>query len=221
MEKRILLAFLLSLIVLYGSRLLFPPKVVPPGTEQSSNTKAPVVTPASTQPSRPSEPPRTVPEAEPAVPEGENVQAKDAEDFQVDTPIYTATLSNHGAVLKSFRLKAPYTDAEGHPIELIDAAGTAKIGWPLAIATQDSKLDESISNANFAVKRDGLNVTMQYAASGLQVAKSLQFDPQNYEVSVGVTVSRDGKAAPYSILWQGGFGDQSIPPNPATHQVVH
>jgi YidC/Oxa1 family membrane protein insertase len=155
------------------------------------------------------------------VPSAESVQADQAEDFQVDTPLYTATLSNRGAVLKSFRLKAPYTDAEGKAIELIDATGAAKIGWPMAISTLDPKIDDQISSANFAVKRDGTNVSMEYAGGGIRVSKALRFNTQNYEVFVETSLVRDGKPVPHSIVWQGGFGDQSIPPDPASRQIVY
>src|SRR4051812_36859826 len=98
MEKRILLAFLLSIAVMYGFRLLTAPKVSP-------------TTPATTSAPAPASVP--VPAAPPALPESrsapapgnDEIRAEQAEDVAIDTTLYTATLSNHGAVLKSFRLK--------------------------------------------------------------------------------------------------------------------
>jgi len=46
MEKRILIAFLLSFAVLYASRFLLPPP--PPAEKPTTNVEAPVVTPPLT-----------------------------------------------------------------------------------------------------------------------------------------------------------------------------
>src|SRR5579884_3393510 len=224
MEKRILIAFLLSLVVLYGSRLLFPPRPPAAPTEQASSQPAPQSNTPATPPAKPSinpELPAPKPESSSAQQPLGDVQAETAEDVQVETPLYTATLSNHGAVLKSFRLKAPYTDAEGKSIELIDSAGAAKVGWPLAVSTNDSKLDDQIANANFVLKRESTRVSLEYGGNGVHLTKDLEFDPNNYQITVDSKVFRDGKPVRHSVVWQGGFGDQSIPPNVSTRQVVY
>jgi YidC/Oxa1 family membrane protein insertase len=226
MEKRILVAFLLSLAVLYGSRLLFPPKPAEPATEQvststnvgssSSSGAAQKTAPTSATPPAPA----ATKVAEP-VPETGNIQAEQQEDVQVENSLYSATISNHGALLRSFRLKPPYKDAEGKPIELIDAAGAEKIGWPFAISTGDPKLDEQISSANFVLKRTGDTVSAEYAANGVHVRKTMAFDPQNYLVDVQTEVTRSATAVPHHVVWQGGFGDQSIPPDVSARQIVY
>jgi YidC/Oxa1 family membrane protein insertase len=222
MEKRILVAFLLSLAVLYGSRLLFPPKPAEPITEQASASTSTSAVP-SPGPAQSATPPPvpTPPKIAEDEPETGNIQADQQEDVQVENSLYSATISNHGAVLRSFRLKAPYKDAEGKPIELIDAAGAAKIGWPFAISTLDPKLDEQISGANFVLKRTGDTVSAEYAANGLHVTKTMVFDSQNYLVDVQTKVTRAGTVVPHNIVWQGGFGDQSIPPDVTARQVVY
>src|SRR5206468_1581429 len=55
-----------------------------------------------------------------------DLRAEKAEEFEVDTPLYTATFSNVGAVLKSYKLKA-YADDKGHPLELIDQSAGSKV----------------------------------------------------------------------------------------------
>src|SRR5690349_10474249 len=115
MEKRILLAFILSIAVMFGFGLLRTPRTRP-GSPSPAAT-APTPTPA------PAEPAKTAP-VTPSTPAGsegvtEDIHADQAEDVVVDTDLYTATLNNRGAVLKSFRLKK-FTDTQGKPIELID-----------------------------------------------------------------------------------------------------
>jgi YidC/Oxa1 family membrane protein insertase len=216
MEKRVLLAFLLSIAVLYGSRFLFAPK---PAEVQNPTTATPA--PLSIPPP----PPVTTSTAAPSVaapapsPSGSQIQAERAEDVVIEQPLFTATLSNHGAVLKSFKLKM-YTDENDQPIELVDARSAEKVGWPLAVSTADSKLDELISNANFAVNREGNRVTLEYTSAEFQARKAFSFDA-NYQLMIDSSVEQAGRPVPHSIKWQGGFGDQSIPYNPARELVVY
>src|SRR5262245_5713505 len=93
MEKRILFAFLLSLAVLYGSRLLLPTKPASPQPAAQSAEKAPQST-APTAPATTASPGEN--NATPP-PTGE-VRATEATDVVVETPLYIATISNHGAV---------------------------------------------------------------------------------------------------------------------------
>src|SRR5262245_1867450 len=145
MEKRVILAFILSIAVVWGFQTLYRPTEpvapVPPAESASSAApSSPSVSPA------PVPAPAAVPQTAPTTP----VAAGAAEDVPVDTPLYTATFTNTGAVLKSFTLRA-YSDAEGRPIELINPASGPTIGWPLAFATGDAALDELLAKSNFAV----------------------------------------------------------------------
>src|SRR5437016_3831009 len=113
MEKRVIIAFILSFAVLYVFTRYFSPTPSPelPGSVQTQQPSAPApVSPSAAAPAEQRENP-----SETAV---ENVQAEKSEDFTFETPLYTATFSNVGGVLKSYRLKE-YSDGEGHPLELI------------------------------------------------------------------------------------------------------
>src|SRR5688572_9483543 len=131
MEKRILIAFDLSFGVRYGFRALYTPASPSPAPEVTAPSAA-----AEAARQDAVEAPRVVIETAPP-PLGSTLQAEGIEDASIDNSLYTATLSNQGAVLKSFQLKA-YSDAEGKAIELIDAASAAAVGWPLALFTGDT-----------------------------------------------------------------------------------
>ncbi len=206
--------------VFYASRLLLTQRTVAPPNPASSQQPAPGLVPSGSNPLGPTAPEPAAPkqELETSQPEAPLVADK-VEDVVVETALYSATLSNHGAVLRSFKLKL-YTDDTNKPIELIDPKSAEKVGWPLAISTSDAKLDEVISNANFVVKRENTRVAMEFASSEVSVQKSFGFDPLNYQLSIESNVSRSGKSVAHSILWQSAFGDQSIPYNPAKAYVV-
>jgi YidC/Oxa1 family membrane protein insertase len=217
MEKRILFAFLLSLAVLYGFRFLYPSKAPTPQQISQSAEQ----TPPASVPAAPVAPTPTAGEAKTtsAVPAGE-IHASEATNVVIETPLYLATVSNHGAVLKSFKLKH-FTDPGGNPIELIDATGAEKLGWPLAAATGDGDADKTLAGADFAVKREGARIDLEFAGAGIHARKVVTFDESKYGITVASSVQKEGKPLPHELLWQSGFGDQSIPPDPARHQVVY
>src|SRR5207244_750530 len=56
---------------------------------------------------------------------------------------------------------------------------------------------------------------------GIHARKILQFDPANYLFSLQTSLTKDGKPVPHYIDWRGGFGDQSIPQDPAKKNAVY
>ena len=217
MEKRVILAFVLSFAILYGFRLLYAPGPTgPTPTEPVKSVSSVEKTPEAPAPvgNRPTGTSTDLPAT------SGNIQAERSEDVTVDTPFYSATISNVGSSLKSFKLKA-YADAEGHPIELIDEKSGEKLGWPLAISTGDAGLDDMLAKARFAVQRQDNRISMEYAENGLHVRRVFEFDLRNYDFSLDTKISKDGKPVPYSLLWQGRFGDQSIPPDPAKRNTLY
>src|SRR5215510_8597537 len=97
MEKRVILAFVLSFLVLYAFRALF----TPPATTEPQTTQLP--TPAVTPPS-PEKRPAAIAESATSV-RAEGVHGKNPEDVPFETALYTGTFSNVGGVLKSYKLK--------------------------------------------------------------------------------------------------------------------
>jgi YidC/Oxa1 family membrane protein insertase len=146
--------------------------------------------------------------------------AEKPEEFVFSTPLYTATISNIGGVLKSYKLMA-YTDGEGRPLELINETAGVKIGWPLALTTGDKSIDEELQKAQFVGRKEGKGLVLEFASNGLHVQKALQFDDDSYEFNLQTRVAKDGKSVPHSVLWQGGFGDQSIPQDPTKNNAVY
>jgi YidC/Oxa1 family membrane protein insertase len=204
MEKRVIIAFVLSFVVLYAFRALYSPPPAPQ-EQQLSTQPTPEL---STQPAAtPSAIPPKI-EAQ-GMPLPEDLRAEKPEDFKVDTPLYTATISNVGGVLKSYTLKM-FTDGEGHPLELLNQSAGSRVGFPLSITTGDKAIDDQLEKAVYVSHKDGNSVKLEFAANGLYARKDLVFDKNNYVFSVQTTVSTDGKNVPLSLVWKGVFGDQSI-----------
>ena len=231
MEKRILLSFALSLAVLLAFSWLSPPPAPDPNVPEVTT---PVQTPAELPDDAdtfPTTPLTTVGEAElfPAQTESVGVAppelvgeviAEFVREILVETLRYEARLNNEGARLESIRLRG-YDDESGEMLELVDREAGAIVGWPLAITTGDAATDEAIQTARFVARRNGNNVRFEFASEGLQVVKEFRFHPEGHGIEVEADVRRDGTAVPFSLTWQGEFGDQSIDYQPALTNVVY
>jgi YidC/Oxa1 family membrane protein insertase len=220
MEKRVILAFALSIAVMYAFNALYRTTSRVAAPEQPTATPVPAAgnppsaTPEPIKVEKPNER-REVPQAL-----GDNVRAERAEDFAIDTPFYTARISNVGGVLKSYKLKQ-YSDAQGHPLELINETAGEKVGWPMVASTGDKALDDELQKAQFQGRLEDGKLTLDFAAGGLQARKIFQADRENYEFTIQSSIVKDGKDVMHSLAWQGGFGDQSIPQDPSKKNAVY
>ncbi|HET9218917.1 MAG TPA: membrane protein insertase YidC [Terriglobia bacterium] len=205
MEKRILIAFLLSFAVLYGSRFLFPPP--PPPNKEVPKVETPVVPPPVITPQ---------PNATP----GDTIQAETEKEETVDTPRFRAVVSNVGGVLKSFQLKE-FKDAAGKPTELIDSYAGRQVGFPLAINTSDPALNKLLSDARFVSTTENTRVNLEYRSDGVVARKSIDFDPQKYEARVSTELVRNGTVVPHDVVLQGEISDQSVPDDPAKRSGIY
>ena len=217
MEKRVILAFVLSFLVLYAFRALFTP---PPSPESPKAERAEAPAPATVNTTAtPENAPAKKSESSESLP-AETIRSEKSEDFFFETPLYSGTFSNVGGVLKSYKLKE-YTDGEGHPLELINQEAGNKVGWPLAIVTGDKTIDEQLQTALFAGERDSDQLVMEFSSNGLYARKTVRFDNENYELILETRLVKDGKEIPHDAVWQGSFGDQSIPQDPARKNAVY
>ena len=209
MEKRLLVAFVLSFAVLYGFRFIYPP---PPAPEK-----------AAVETVEKAETPLAPPVPAPAGSDEIVVQAAAATDRVIANDLYIATISNVGGVLKSFRLKK-YPDAAGEPAELIDPYAGEKIGLPLVFETADPALDKTLAAAKFVFgdQEGPAKVALEYRLGGVYAQKTLQFNPTKYLLTITTKLERNGIAVPHRMVMQGGFGDQSvIPPNTTLKGAVY
>jgi YidC/Oxa1 family membrane protein insertase len=211
MEKRILIAFVLSFGVLFAFQFLYPP---PPTVPKPAPPAAAVDTPSPAA--------AAVVPAEPSAAGAEDIREESSREQSVKTDSYTAVVSNTGGVVKSFKLTR-YSDAEGKPLELINGSTAGKVGWPLAIVSGNAEIDKAVADARFRMRLEGEHtVSLEYAAQGVHAAKRMEFDPGKYLVRVSTSLRKDGMPVVHQLVLQGGFGDQSIqPPDPAKQQAIY
>ena len=209
-EKRVLLAFVLSIGMLMVWRIFFKPPAPPPKTTPaipaavspapSSQTAAPAPAPASV----------TL-----AVEQGTR-----PEEIVVEGDVYRVTLSTQGAIVKSWVLKK-YRDANEQPLDVVDEAACRALGYPMSVTvlsadgTPDTALSARVNSALFVTQPsrtlfaapDTLEFT--YSDGALQVKKRLKFE-NGYEAHAEVSVSDSRGYRPVEVRWPGGFGDHSL-----------
>jgi YidC/Oxa1 family membrane protein insertase len=213
MDKRTILAVVLSLAVLLGYQVFFakpqvPPKpAVAPDQQTTQTTKEAVTQMASAQKT--------------PIAKESNIKSTVApKDIKVETAQYTAIFSTRGGALKSFQLKGYQKDCAECPddiypriknfvtgskeqlppkgkglVELVDVKES--MPYPLAITFPESNIDiapDSIYESD-TTKLDMINakekqrlVFFQTYDDAIKVEKIFTFNPDNYTISLEIKV---------------------------------
>jgi len=212
MEQRLLLAFLLMGVVLMVSQYLLPKPVPPKPADQKTEQRAaePAKTPAPAPAAAAVAAPAAKKPGEEAKPE--KVVATKAEEFTVDTDMYTVRFSNQGATVKSWVLKK-FKDSTGKPLDLVNPVALAK-GLPVPFSYQfkDQKPAIDLNQALFAGKivDNGLRIDFEYSDGALTAKKSFTFEKSTYLSKVTSDVTQSGVALSHLFVWRGGFGDHTV-----------
>ncbi|HXG54495.1 MAG TPA: membrane protein insertase YidC [Vicinamibacterales bacterium] len=215
MEKRVLLAVVLSFVVLYGYQAIFPPpKPVPAATQVQQPA-------AAGQQAQPGNPPieaatPTSVGAAPAQPAAAPLVADAAErDIVMENESVRAIFTTRGGALKSWRLKK-YQDGAREPLELIPQNPPAGQPRPFTLAVDDPGVSATLGQALFRPSATALDVssgpatlTFEYAdGSGLAARKDFSFDPRSpYVVHVSASVNQGTTPLVPTVQWGPALGN--------------
>jgi YidC/Oxa1 family membrane protein insertase len=216
MEKRLLLAIVLSFMVLFLYQALFVKKQ--PLPEQSPE----MVTEVEERPALPppmEKEPKPQPSQEPAkAAEFQPVSGQQEEQIVVNTSLYRGIWSNKGGVLKSWRLK-DYDDNEGEDLELVSARCEEIKIYPFFLRSNDPDFDRTINSALYSSSSYTLELTngksgslrFEYADdSGTRVEKILTFQDGGYGFGVQINVWKNGQRIEPDVLWGPSLGNPSL-----------
>ena len=212
MERRVLLAVLLSFLVLYGYQVMFPPpppsqpgKPAPQASKAATapNASAPAVT-------NPAPSVQGVPAELPAQPP--------ARDVIVDNGDVRAVFTTRGAVIKSWQLKK-YKDNSGRPYEVVAGHAPADAPLPLSLGVDDAALSTVLAAASYTVTSEstdaaGWRAQFEYAddASGLRAQKAFSIAADKpYVVNVTAKVTRNDQPVPTTLRWGPALGSGIAP----------
>lgn len=226
MEKRFLLAFVLSLIVLVLSQAWLEKKFKP--------AARPAQAPASTFQPTPTAPPpevQNVPANKGATPpaSSQEIKADNEHDVILENSLVKIIVSNRGGVIKSWILKR-YKDSNRQTLDLVAGVDPAKGGLALRLfLPNENDLANEVNSALFLDTRVGRGtkdaragtaVELRYSENGVDVTKSLSLQPDSYLAELNTQVKKDGVNLPYLVEWPSRFGDNALDMREDARQVV-
>jgi YidC/Oxa1 family membrane protein insertase len=209
-ERRLLLVFVLTFVVLMIFQPLLKKYMPQTPAAQPQNQRAP------TQPASASPAPATAPSA-PAQSPANTVtkQASTETETVIENDLYRITFTNRGAQVKSWILKKFDNDAQNGLLDLVNPVAAPKFGYPLSLWTYDENLRNRLNSALYITSNEGhlsapASVTFEYSDQDLVVRKSFRFD-HTYVLNVETSVVYKGAEIFAPPAWPSGFGDQSTP----------
>jgi YidC/Oxa1 family membrane protein insertase len=223
-EKRVMIAFGLSIVMLVLYRIYFV-KEPPP----QPKTVAPAAA-AATHAGQP-EAPKATTTAAPAAPRARAAlpvtQGAKAEEIVVENKLYRVTFSTVGAVVRSWVIKGYPKDEQ---IDTVNSRACETLGFPLSLNLADAALNSQANQAIYVAKAyhgeavvagqkeesgntfsPPLNLTFTYSDGKIQVKKQFSFG-NGYPVKADVSVFDGQHYLPLEVAMPGGFGDQLLPP---------
>ncbi len=218
MEKRLLLAFLLMAVVLFVTPYFYkavnPAQPAKPAAPVPAATAPPAATPLPAQ--QPAEPPSAAALSAPAA-----TSAAQEELFTIETSLYRVVLSNRGGVVRSWVLKK-FKDSQGKPLELVNASGAVKTGYPFSLVFRDKKPAVDVNAVLYSAHpaAGGTGIDYDFSDGKVAVHKSFQFQRASYLSKVATRVMQGANGLDHLIGWRGGFGDAAIQNAAAQQRMV-
>jgi len=209
-EKRLMLVFVLTFVVMLAFQPLLKKYMQPPAAPAQQSPPAQTQPPATTAAVTPTPTPAV---AAPAT--GATKQAASETETVIENDLYRITFTNRGAQVKSWILKKYDNDAQNGPLDLVNTAAAEKYGYPLSLWTYDESLRGKLSSVLYVASREGQQmspgtITFEYADQDLAVRKTFGFD-NSYVVNVETSVTSKGSTLGALPAWPSGFGDQVTP----------
>ncbi len=210
MERRLLLAIVLTFIVLTAYQWLMPTpqRAAPAATSGANAAPAQQATASTSQP-----PVATTP---PPLPPVEALKADTAErTITVENGLVRAVFSNRGATLAAWELPN-YPGPDGKPVDLVPHDVPPAQPRPFSLELDDASKSARVNSALFTTTAGAtldartapVTLSFEYEdAAGLQVRKQFRIEPNSYVVTITATVTDGGRPLNPFVQWGPGLGD--------------
>jgi YidC/Oxa1 family membrane protein insertase len=207
MERRLLLVFALTFLVIIGFQPLLR-KYLPQSAPAPAKNETPSVVPSAPAVNTPA-PEQT---QKPVRNSAATKQAAAESDTVIENDFYRITFTNRGGRVKSWVMKK-YDDDHGNPLELINPMAAEKYGYPLSLWTYDEAQRNKLNSALYVASQSGslqapAEIVFDYADQDLVVRKKFSFD-HTYVVRVETSVQAKGTEIHAFPMWPAGFGDET------------
>ena len=207
MERRLLVAILLSFVVLYTYQALFapPPRTPAPTATETAPADVPDATAAPVQTPTAGAAPAVVAEPAEAL-----VSEATEREITVETEEVTAVFTNRGGRLKRWSLKR-HLDDHGQPLNLVVSGLPESQPLPFSLRVPDENVTRTLNRALYRVTERGsgssAEVVFEFSdASGLQVTKTFRFQPVPYTVQFDARVVVGNESVAAGVEWGPAIG---------------
>jgi YidC/Oxa1 family membrane protein insertase len=217
MEKRLLIAIVLSFLVLFLYQAFFVKK---PPLQEEYPAAAIEMEQSPVQKPRPEISQKEPTESERVISDLQEEKSFEAvseeaeREIIVDTPLYHAVWSNKGGVLKSWRLKEHKNESK-EDLELISSRSAETKKYPFFLSTENPEFDLRINTALYKASSFQLElaegqtgmISFEYAdENGNRVEKSFSFTGGKYFFDVDIQVWKDNIPVEPRLHWGPSFG---------------
>jgi YidC/Oxa1 family membrane protein insertase len=221
MEKRLILAIVLSFLILMGYQYFFvkpnkpalkpdvpaaaAPSTAVPGTAGAIQEQAKPA-PVETKPA----PAETAP-----APDLGTVAGQAEKDVVVETSLYRAVWSNKGGVLKSWTLKR-HKNSRKEDLELVPTLAGEIGRFPFSLGLDDAALAGTLNTSLFDVSTasldlaDGAGGELRFVFSdgaSVKAEKTFRFAGGSYAVDMEIRVWKDNQPISPAVLWGPGISN--------------
>ena len=210
-QERTVIFIVLAMLIFFTWSHFFMPNAPPP--QGPGQTAAPV---APAQGSATSQASTTTGNAAAAPSQIPVIQASQEKTIVVESPLYRVELSSRGGVVHSWKLKNYLDDqTPPHPLDLVNQGAAQQLGWPFSLMLSDLQLEAEADSGLYDVSPAAdhfdapAEITFHWSDGHLDVSKKLRFT-EDYQLSVEVSASLDGKPLSSALAWRGGFGDRAV-----------
>ena len=217
MEKRLLLAIVLSFLVLFLYQALFVKREPPVQPTEETSIEA-AQEPAASPAEKPFLPgPKSLQPEMQEKEEFQPVSEEMEEHVTVDTSLYHAVWSNKGAVLKSWRVKQ-HKDDNNEDLELVSSNAEEINKFPFSLQTDDPEFDRMVNSVLFKPSQLALalngdeegEIRFQYADDqGNKVEKTFVFRGGKYDFDIRIQTWKNGQKLEPRIIWGPSIGNPS------------
>jgi len=220
MEKRLILAIVLSFLIIFLWQAVFlknKPQARPAVSGQTQKSEEGAAIPEAGRVAPSNQVPAEAGQTAQAGPAAETKAEAEQQVF-IDTSLYRAVWSNKGGVLRSWKLKS-HKDEKNEDLEIVPSLSGETGLYPFMLKTEDPASDAVLNGALFKQSssklslRDGERgtVTFEYSdGKSLKVEKALEFEGGSYDFSLEIRLWRNGLRVEPRLIWGPGIGDNLL-----------
>ncbi len=196
MEKRVIVAFVLSILVLLAWSLLFAPK--PPEAPQKEEVTRVEKEKAVPQPVEPPIAKAPTPPKEGA----KGLPALKEKEIVVETPLYKVVFTNSGPTIKSFKLKK-YRETPQSNSPMIDLVHLGESGEDFVKIDFDNRSNPQNNNTFYHVDTESISLIPASApqdltfkavrSDGISMDQTFRFYPDKYQIDLLVSLQNQSE----------------------------